>query len=568
MKMNLLILTAAFALVSLQTPRLMALPTNDELKIGVTQEFESLNPLIMTMVASNYMNYLVSRQPVILTPDGKWAAQMVKSIPSLENKQAKLVTNPDGTKGIVSTWEILEKAKWGDGVPVTCADMKFTWEAGLNTNISVGNREGYENIRSITWEEKNPKKCEVTFKKAKWDFSRNLFPFLASHIESKVMEKFGNKKEGYDQNSEYNKNPTNPGLYNGPYIISEMRLGSHITFVPNPHFYGKQPTIKKVIFKLIPNTGTLEANLRSGTIDMVSPLGFAFDQAVAFEKKVKADSLPFRVLFKEGITYEHIDFDLENPILKDVKVRQAIIYAINREEITKSLFEGKQKPALHNINPLDVNYTADPKMIKVYNYSKREAVKLLDEAGWKAGPDGIRSKDGKKLSLQFMTTAGNKTRETVQTMIQSQLKSVGVEVIIKNEPARVFFGETMNKRKFGGMAMYAWSSFPEQTPRSTFHSSMIQTEKNGWSGQNNMAWSNPKVDKLVDRFEEEFNAGKRKQIMHELLAEYTKDAPVIPLYYRSENASVPTNLTNYRLSGHLFYETNEIENWSLDTKLK
>src|SRR5262249_48458720 len=147
---------------------------------------------------------------------------------------------------------------------------------------------------------------------------------------------------------------------NGPYVLSELKLGSHISFVPNPHFYGKAPKIKKIVFKVIPNTGTLEANLRSGTIDMIAPLGLSFDQALAFEKRVKADKLPFNLIFKEGITYEHIDLNMENPFLTDVKVRQALIHAINRDEISTALFEGKQKPALHNISPLDPGFTKDP----------------------------------------------------------------------------------------------------------------------------------------------------------------------------------------------------------------
>jgi peptide/nickel transport system substrate-binding protein len=259
---------------------------------------------------------------------------------------------------------------------------------------------------------------------------------------------------------------------------------------------------------------------------------------------------------------------LDNPILKDLKVRQAMIYGINRDEISKALFEGKQKPALHFNAPIDPWYTDDPKIIKIYDYSKREAAKLLDEAGWKMGPDGYRYKDGKKLSLQFMTTAGQKTRETVQTMLQSQWKALGIEITIKNEPARVFFGETTKKRAFGGLAMYAWTSSPESTPRSTLHSTNIPTEKNSWSGQNQMGWVNKKVDSLLDQLDVEFNAAKRKQLIFQIMGEYTKDAPVIPMYYRSEIAVIPANMNNYQMAAHLFYETNEAENWNLDSKMK
>lgn len=541
-----------------------AKPTNKELKIGISQEFENLNPLIATMAATTYMSALVNRGFVNLTPDLKWEPQLAKEIPSLKNGLMKLTDRSDGKKGMVATWEIIEKASWGDGTPVTCKDLDFSWKAGLNENVSLGARESFENIESIKWEATSPKKCVVTYKLAKWDFFRLLPAPLPQHLEQPVMDKFGKQKEGYDKNSNYTKNPTNPGLYNGPYIISEIKLGSHVSFTPNPKFYGPAPKIQKLIFKLIPNTGTMEANLRSGTIDMISPLGLAFDQAVLFEQKVRSESLPYAVKFKEGSTYEHIDLDLNNPILKDAKVRQALIYSINRDELTKALFEGKQRPAFHNLSPNDPWFTTDPAKIKVYNYSKRTAAKLLEEAGWKLGADGIRVKDGKRLTFNFMTTAGNKTRETVQAILQNQWRAAGIEVNIKNEPARVFFSETTRKRQFGGMAMYAWVSSPESSPRSTLHSDMIPTSQNSWSGQNQPGWVNKQVDQLIEKLESEFDSDKRKTLAHTIIKAYTEEAPVIPLYYRAEIAVAPKNLKNYRLSGHLSYETNEAETWTLE----
>ncbi len=561
------LLTTALLVGPISGSVALAIPTNAELKIGITQEFENFNPLISTMAATIYMSYLITRNFIYISPDGKWLPQLVKSIPSLENGEAKIIEK-DGKKHLQVIWELIDNAKWGDGKPMTCDDLKFSWEVGLNENVSVGSRDAYQDILSINWDEKTPKKCVVLHNKIKWDFFRNMITPMPRHIEQAVMDKFGKQKQGYDHNSEYYKNPTNPGLYNGPYVVSELKLGSHIAFSPNPYFYGPQPKIKKVIFKLVTNTSTLEANLQSGTIDMVCPIGFAFDQALSFEKKIKADKLPFKILFKPGLTYEHIDFDMENPILKDIRVRQAMIYAINRQELTQALFEGKQKPAIHRIAPIDAWYTDDPKKIKLYPYLKRDASKLLREAGWKMEKDGFLHKDGQKLSLQFMTNAGDRARETVQVFLQSQWKAVGIEVLIKNEPARVFFGETAKKRKFGGLAMYAWTSAPEQNPRSGLHSTNIPSEKNSYSGQNLMAWVNHDVDTLIDQLDVEFNPKKRIEMIHKILKAYTEDAPVIPLYYRSEIAVIPSNLNGYKLAGHRSYETNEIETWDLGLNSK
>lgn len=557
-------LVLALALTLTMAVPAAAAPNNNELKIGISQEFENMNPLIASMAATVYMYRMVGRSLVNLNADAKWVPQLAKEIPSLEKGTAKVV-EIGGTKKIVAHWEIIDKASWGDGKPVTCEDFAFAREVAVSPNVSVGEKETYALVEKVEWDAKTPKKCTFTYAKARWDFYQlGQFMPLPKHIEGPVFAKFGKAKEGYDKNSQYVTNPTNPGLYNGPYVITEVKLGGHVIFQPNPHFYGAPPKIKKIIVKLVPDTGTMEANLRSGTIDMISTLGLALDQAIAFEKKVKSEGLPFVVTFTPSITYEHIDLNLENPILKDVKVRQALLHAINREDLVKALFEGKQIAAQHFVAPKDPWYTTDPKLVKTYRFSKREADKLLDQAGWKKGKDGIRTKDGKRLSFTFMTTAGNKTRETVQAYLQEQWKQVGVEVIIKNEPARVFFSETTRKRKYGGMAMYAWISSPENNPRSTLHSSSIPNEKNSWSGQNQMAWAHPEVDKAIDAIDIEFDSKKRMALAWELQKHYTQEVPVLPLFYRADISVVPKNLKNYRVPGHQFYETNEVELWDLN----
>lgn len=543
----------------------VAAPTNAELKIGISQEFETMNPLIMSMSASAYMYRMVGRSLVNLTPDGKWVTQLAKEIPSIEKGTAKFIEE-GGVKKIVANWEIIESAKWGDGKPVICQDFITAHKIATSPTVSVGEKELWTQVEKIDIDAKNPKKCTFKYDKAKWDFYKlaQFFP-IPTHIEQAVIDKYGKQKEGYEKNSNYVRNPTNPGLYNGPFVITEVKLGSHVAFAQNPHFYGKPANVKKVIVKLIPNTGTLEANLRSGTIDMIATLGLDLDQALAFDKKAKAEKLPFVTHFEPSITYEHIDFKLENPIFQDVRVRQAFLYAINREDLVKALFENKQEVALHNVSPKDVNwFTKDPKIATPYRYSRRTAGKLLDEAGWTMGKDGFRYKDGKKLSVVFQTTAGNKTRELVQVYLQNQWKQAGIDISIKNEPARVYFGETMSKRKFEGLALYAWVSSPENSPRSTTSSKAIPTSANGWSGQNYPGWKNAAVDKALDALDVEFDAKKRTGFSNEIIKHYTAEVPVMPLYYRSDISVTPKNMTGYKMSGHQFYETNNIEDWNLN----
>lgn len=555
------VISTVISLVS--TSISFAAPTNDELKIGISQEFETMNPLIMSMSASAYMYRMVGRSLVVLTPDGKWVTQLAKEIPSLENKKAKLITL-NGKKKIQAVWEILDNAKWGDGKPVICQDFITSHTIATSPTVSVGEKEQWTQVEHIAIDPQNPKKCTFTYEKAKWDFFTlaQFFP-TPTHIEKPIFDKYKNEKEGYEKNSAYVRNPTNPGLYNGPYVITDVKLGSHVSFARNPNFYGTPAHIKKIIVKLIPNTGTMEANLRSGTIDMISTLGLDFDQALAFEKKATREKLNFDVHFVPSVTYEHIDLNMDNPILSDVNVRKALLHGMNRADLVAALFDSKQDVALHNISPKDAWYTDDPKIIKTYRYSRRETRKYLDAAGWKMGDDGYRYKDGKRLSLTFQTTAGNKTRELVQVYLQNQWKRAGIEVLIKNEPARVFFGETMSKRKFEGMGLFAWVSSPENSPRSTTSSKAIPTQKNGWSGQNYTGWINPDVDKALDALDTEFDAKKRIDLVHSILKHYTEEVPVLPLYYRADISVTPKNLENYKMAGHQFYETNNIEFWNL-----
>ncbi len=115
-----------------------------------------------------------------------------------------------------------------------------------------------------------------------------------------------------------------------------------------------------------------------------------------------------------------------------------------------------------------------------------------------------RNAAGQTLSLELMTTAGNRTRELVEQVLQSQWRKIGVDIRIKNEPARVLFGETLPHRQFD-LAMYAWISAPENVPRSILHSSEIPDAANGFAGQNAAGFKNAEMDRLIDALEIELD---------------------------------------------------------------
>lgn len=312
--------------------------------------------------------------------------------------------------------------------------------------------------------------------------------------------------------------------------------------------------------KFIPNTSTLEANLVSGSVDLLSSSGLSFDQALNFEKKIKRESLPYNLQIVPGVLFQHVDLNLDRPALSDVRVRKALAHAVNKKEMVQALFEGRTGVSHTFSVPLDSWYTENEKEIAIYNYSIAKAKSLLTEAGWVEGADGFRYKDGKKLSLELIGAADNKMIFMIQGYLQEAWKKAGVEVLTKNYPARVLFGEMIRKRKFD-MALYAWVSSPNEIQKMALHSAMIPSEQNAWSGTNRTGWTNKKVDQWLEQAETEFNPKKRVAIMKNVLKAFSEELPILPLFFRGNNSVAPKDLKNYRISGHNFTEFLEIENW-------
>jgi len=285
-------------------------------------------------------------------------------------------------------------------------------------------------------------------------------------------------------------------------------------------------------------------------------MGLSVDQALTFAER---HGKQFKIMYKPGLIYEHIDLNLENPVLKDRRTRRALLMGLDRAAITKQLFAGHQPVAHGQTNPLDSVYNAK---IPKYAYDPKQAKKLLAEAGWTQIRDGIRhNAKGERLQLEFMTTAGNKSRELVQQVMQSQWRQLGIDVRIRNQPPRVYFGQTVRRRKFTGLAMFAWLSSPQNIPRTTLHSTMIPEDSNGWTGQNYTGYRNKKMDKIIDRMEVICEPDQHLALWHDMQSLYAKDLPALPLYFRANAFIFPKWLRGVQPTGHQYPSTLWVENW-------
>jgi peptide/nickel transport system substrate-binding protein len=522
----------------------------DELVLAMTQSPGTMNPVISSMLAKSLIQNMIARPITAYDPDWKLVCLICVALPSLENKTARLVTLAHGKQGIETDYT-LRPMKWGDGTPVTAKDIAFTIEVGKHPQSGVASAEGYKRI--VKFDIKDDLTFTVTTDRVTFDYQGFDFQILPAHLEKPIFD--ANPAE-YRTKTTYDTNPTNPGLAFGPYKIVELVPGNRIVLEQNPTWTGEKPHFKRLVIKIIENTAALEANLLSGNVDYVlGELGLSLDQALAFEKRHKDK---YTVIYKPALIYEHIDVNLDNPLLKDRKVRQAILMAIDRKAISDKLFEGKQPVADSDISPLDPMYSPGTRK---YAYDPAAAKKLLDEAGFAMIRNGFRTNAaGERFSIEITTTAGNKVREQVAQVIQSQLRQVGIELRVKAEPPRIF-SEALNRRNFTALAMYAWVSRPQGVPRSTLHSEEIPTAKNGWSGQNYPSYANPAMDKALDAAERELDEGKRRQLFAEIQRLYTEDLPVLPLFFRVDPFVIPKALKGVRPTGHLNSSTLWIEQW-------
>ncbi len=528
-----------------------AADSHRSLTIGITQFPATMNPMIESMLAKSYILAMVFR-PVV-TYDQRWklVCMLCVRLPSVKNGDAEVVELPGGKKGMRITWQIREGVRWGDGAPVTVKDVQFAWKIGRHPKSGVANREPY--VRTVAIERVDDRTFVQVIDKVRFDYQLLVPDPMPAHMEEKAFR----EPAEYKHRTLYDRDFAHPGLYNGPYRVANIVSGSHVELVRNQNWWGREPYFNRIIVRAIGNSAALEANLQAGGIDYAAgELGLTPRQALGLKARTR-DKYTF--IFKAGLIYEHADFNLDNPILKDRRVRRAMAYGLDRKQMSQALFRNLQPVADTAVSPLDPYAEKD---VRRYPYDPRKAAALLDAAGWKLGDDGWRrDAKGNRLTLSLMTTADNRTRSLVSEIMQAYWRRIGIDVRLKLQPPRIFFGRTVTRRIYPGLAMYAWISAPGSTPRSSLHSSMVPNPANGWGGQNYPGFRNKEVDGLIESIETELIPAKRRVLWKRLQQIYADELPVLPLYFRANAYVIPRWLKGIRPTGHLAPSTLWIEEW-------
>ncbi len=481
--------------------------------IAMYQEPESLNPYLSVQTVVNVLANVVFQSLLDIAPDGSFIPVLVTEVPSIANGGLS-------EDGLTITYKLREGIKWADGAPFTSADVKFTWQAVMDDSNAVVSRAGYEDIASI--ETPDDLTAVVQFTKL-YSPALTLFKYV---LPSQGFGG-GTAMTGAD----FNRQP----FGTGPFMVREWASGESIVLDANPNA-NPSPLVSGLVFRITPSREESVLLLKSGEAEAVWDLIEASIPEFDGNQDVTLWTAPSSNVEYLGLNLakrgDPADPTQPHAILGDIRVRQAISLGIDRSVLVNDLMYGKSTIATSAIG---LGWASDPN-IAIAPYDPEQAKALLDEAGWVPGADGIREKDGQRLSLEITTTSGNKLRELAEQVIQEQLATIGIELKINNVPSSTLFGNWASggplQRGNFDICMDTWG--PEIDPDGfvsiLFDSSAIPTETGG--GWNYFRINNSEIDAAIAAGRSTLDIDARKQA-YSTLAQLVNDTyAYIPLYNR------------------------------------
>jgi len=393
--------------------------------VGVWQEPKGLIWNIFYDSHANDIMDSIYYHPVSTDANDDLVPVMLQELPTVSNGGVS-------EDGKTITLKFKDGFAWHDGTPVTSADYKFTWEFIMDPATKSQTTAGWSYIESVDLPD------DLT---AIVHLSESYVPFVASTLVFPILPQHALEGVADPGNSDFARNP----LGNGPFVFKEWLPGDRIVVEANPNA-PIMPKIERIIFKFVPDMNTLLALLRTGDVDVAYDLRETQIADVVKMDGVEAVAIP-------GVSIERYYFNLRDPqdltqphpAFGDINVRKAVSMGMDRWSAVSGILRGYGEVAVTEMdNHPWLNTDLEP-----VPYDPEAAAALLDEAGWVVGDDGIRTKDGVRLSFRHCTTSGNQVRENLQLLFQQNLQDIGVEMIIDNYPAATLFGGCATEGIFG-----------------------------------------------------------------------------------------------------------------------
>ncbi|AWB46702.1 ABC transporter substrate-binding protein [Paenibacillus sp. CAA11] len=496
-----------------------ALARKDTMIVGMTAPKGVFNPLFAETSYDQYVNRIIFDTFSTVKADGTYENSLADSVDVSEDKKTY-------------TYHLKQGVKFTDGTPVTVKDWYFTLklyldpaydgESDLMAANIVGSKEYHEGkateISGVKIIDDNTVQITVSDYTALTQVYLGGVEFLPEHYYGK-----GYKKGNLDTVKALNDKP----LGSGPYIMKAYKAGQEVDFEANPDYFKGAAKTKNIIYKATtPNTNM--SLLQTGETDMDN---ISVTQDNVDELK-DLGFLDLQILPNNG--YGYIGMNLKRDKFKDQKVRQALTYGLNRKDIVESVY-GTYADVI-DIPESKVSWAYTDEGITHYNFDLEKAKKLLDEAGWKVGSDGIREKNGEKFTINFSATADNEVVEALLPILTQNYKDLGIDV----KADTLDFNAIMDKKTKGDYDMYfaAWGLTPD--PDNTVYIT--------GGAQNDSGYSNKKVDELMAKGKKELDLEKRKAIYADMYRELNKDVPLIFMYQRTNMYAINARAQGFDLS--------------------
>jgi peptide/nickel transport system substrate-binding protein len=470
---------------------------------------KNLNPVLNAATPTLDLSMFIYSWTIRYDSKGRPVPDALREIPTVANGDV----SPDG---LTLKYKLRPNIKWQDGVPLTCNDLKFTWQVVMNTHNNVVTTDGYKSIGSIDCS--NPSVAVIHMKKLYAPYLQQLWsvngnaPILPAHILAKY-----NDDKGSFNTAPYNSLP----IGSGPFKVVAWNRGQDVRMLANPYFYLGKPKLSEVVYKILPDENTMQTQLQTHEIDMLA-IGSAmkWPQYAGLAADPANGLVAVRV---DSFTFSHLDFNLRRPIVSDRNVRVALAYATDRDEIINKILHGSAIPAETDQSPrLSWAYTSD---ISHHPYDSAKARAILDADGWKVGPDGVRVKNGQRLEFTLSTQTESNYGKALQTVLQRQWREVGAQADVKNYPTSQFFDNSANGILQGGhydVAGFSWAAAADPDD-----SAIYSADNFAPHGQNAMFWDNRTATAAMNDALSTIDQARRKRDYVIVQQQLTYDVPTI-----------------------------------------
>lgn len=512
---------------------IIPLPENPKtVVVGMKQEPDNITPYFTTMASAFSVAQLTLLGLAEWDGEGNIIPDMATEIPTTENGGIS-------DDGLTITWHLQEGLLWSDGTPLTSADVKYTWEMTISKENASLWQTGYDKIDRI--ELPDDYTVVIHFKELypPWYTLFTQGPQVAGAILPKhILEE--------KTNIETDPFAHIPSVVTGPFVIVDWVAGDHIELLPNANYHKGRPKINQIFVRFVPDGESALAGLQVGDIDLYTDFSETdISKLMGLAPNVETDLIP-------SPYFEHYLFNLQSTqmvegfpnsaavkdgpcSLKDILVREAFIYGINRQSIIENMLGGAvEVPASQWPNSIWTNKNLVPRP-----YDPAKAIELLESAGYTdQNGDGIREGmcNGElvKLSFDFVTTTDT-LRQDVAIIVQSDLAKIGIEFTPRFVPGGTLFASytdngTLSTGEFD-LSAYTQGFYPDPYPQSGDWNCDIPSPDNP-GGFNLYGVCDPQLINLIEGINSSSDPEIRKLALDEVQQYLYDKAYVIMMYSR------------------------------------